>query len=82
LRLLLFKFALVYQECGRSLDAIKLLEKGLEAERRTLGEGHPNTLATAANLTNSYSSLGRMQDALRLREEVLDMVKRTLGEEP
>ncbi|HEY1703395.1 MAG TPA: FxSxx-COOH system tetratricopeptide repeat protein [Trebonia sp.] len=40
--------------------------------RRRLGEGHPNTLAMANALANTYRVLGRIDEALALATDVVD----------
>ncbi|KAL9113982.1 MAG: hypothetical protein Q9187_007548 [Circinaria calcarea] len=75
------KFALVFKENGRLLNAIELSEKILEAERRILGDEHPVTLTSINNLASSYSELGRWQEAMELKEKVLEARKRILGDE-
>jgi tetratricopeptide (TPR) repeat protein len=74
-------FALVYQDCGRLQEAMKLEEKVVEAMNRTLGEEHPDTLTSMNNLAISYSDLGRRQEAMELKEKVVEASKRTLGQE-
>jgi len=51
----------------------ELAEKVVAANRRTLGEEHPDTLR--------YSEMGRQQEALELTEKVVAANKRTLGGE-
>jgi len=75
------KFIRVFDENGQWQDAVELEKKVLEANKRTLGEEHPDTLLSMGNLASSYSNLGRRQDAVELREKVLEAWKRTLGEE-
>ncbi|KAK3170216.1 hypothetical protein OEA41_009602 [Lepraria neglecta] len=75
------KFALVYSEAGRRQEALQLTEQVVEANKRTLGEEHPDTLGSIHNLAIRYSEAGRRQEALRLTEQVVEANKRTLGEE-
>jgi hypothetical protein len=50
-------------------------------QKRVLGEEHPDTLTTAANLANSLSRQGRHAEAETMQREVLAVRKRVLGEE-
>jgi hypothetical protein len=45
-------FALVYSEVGRQQEALQLAEQVVEAYKRTLGEEHPNTVASIYTLIN------------------------------
>jgi tetratricopeptide (TPR) repeat protein len=49
--------------------------------KRTLGEEHPDTLTTIANLVLIYSNQGRYKEAKELLERVVMTNKRALGEE-
>ena len=49
--------------------------------RRILGEEHPDTLTSMANLAATYSDQGRTGEAAALQEEVLQKFRRILGEE-
>ncbi len=75
------KFALAYSEVGRRQEALQLMEQVVEANKRTLGEEHPDTLGSMHNLAIRYSEVGRRQEALQLTEQVVEARKRTLGEE-
>ncbi|KAI9767992.1 MAG: hypothetical protein M1840_005304 [Geoglossum simile] len=74
------KFAFVYEECGRFLNAAGLWEKVLDASKKMRGEGHRDTLASASCLATAYSHLGRVQEALELREKLLEVSKRMPGD--
>jgi tetratricopeptide (TPR) repeat protein len=73
--------ALTYGENGRRQEALQLLEIVVETNKRTLGEEHPDTLASIHDLANRYIEVGRQQEALQLLETVVEAKKRTLGEE-
>ena len=73
-------FALVYSEVGRRQEALQLTERVVEANKRTLGEEHPDTLRSMHALAICYSEAGRRQEALQLTERVVEANKRTLGE--
>jgi tetratricopeptide (TPR) repeat protein len=74
-------FALVYSEAGRLQKALQLTERVVEANKRTLGEEHPDTLGSMHNLAIRYSDAGERQKALQLTERVVKAYTRTLGEE-
>ena len=50
------------------------------ASKETLGENHPDTLASLNNLANSYSNLGEYNKALELKNAVYNARKEILGE--
>ena len=50
------------------------------ARKETLGENHPDTLASLNNLANSYSVLGEYNKALELKNAVYNARKVILGE--
>jgi hypothetical protein len=58
--------AISYSQAGRRQEALQLTETVGAAQKRTLGEEHPETLRTMHNLANSYSEAGRRQEALQL----------------
>jgi serine/threonine protein kinase len=64
---------------GKVDIAVAQHEKARTLFIQHLGPDHPNTLASMANLANSYSAAGRTQDALKLREETHARRKATLG---
>lgn len=51
----------------------------MEARRRVLGDVHPSTLVTMANLASTYHEQGRWTEAERLGVTVLETSKRVLG---
>jgi hypothetical protein len=61
---------------GRTKDAAALGEKVLEAQKRILGDEHPNTMRGMNNLALTYRDLGRTKDAAALQEKVLEAQKR------
>jgi endonuclease V-like protein UPF0215 family len=75
------KFALVYQESGQWLEALRLEEQVAEVCWRTLGEDHPDTLRSMHSLAIYFSEAGRQPEALRLGEQVAEARRRTLGED-
>ncbi|KDN65752.1 hypothetical protein CSUB01_07533 [Colletotrichum sublineola] len=65
---------------GRTKDAIKLLEHVVEVRKTTLGERHPNRLASQRVLAGAYEADGRVKDAIKLLEHVVEVHKTTLDE--
>ena len=53
-------FALIYSEAGRLQEALRLIQRVVEAKKRTLGEDHPDTLGSMQILTKRYSEVGRV----------------------
>jgi hypothetical protein len=70
------RFRLAYSENGRRQEALRLMEPVVAAHKRTLGEEHPETLASMHALANCYSEAGRQQEVLRLMETVVAARKR------
>ena len=46
-----------------------------------LGEEHPSTLTSMANLASTYRNQGRWKEAEELQAEELDICKRVLGQD-
>jgi hypothetical protein len=53
----------------------------IETTKRVLGEEHPDTLTSMANLALTYSDQGRWTEAEELQVQVIEMRKRVLGAE-
>ncbi|KAI6263837.1 hypothetical protein MCOR26_011796 [Pyricularia oryzae] len=53
----------------------------MEMRKRVLGEEHPSTLTSMANLASTYRNQGRWKEAESLFVQVMEMRKRVLGEE-
>jgi hypothetical protein len=53
----------------------------LAVQKRVLGEEHPDTLATAINLSYSLCDQGRHEEAEAMDRKLLAVDKRVLGEE-
>jgi tetratricopeptide (TPR) repeat protein len=72
--------ACVYQyHAGRPARSISTGLIALSAAKRILGDEHPNTLTTRANLASSYWSAGRTDEALAIEEELLRDSERIRG---
>ncbi|KAJ7291653.1 P-loop containing nucleoside triphosphate hydrolase protein [Mycena rebaudengoi] len=72
---------LVYFEGGHWKDSEALNKVVMERNKRVLGEEHPSTLTSMANLASTYRNQGRWKDAEALFVVVMEMSKRVLGEE-
>ncbi|EXK25866.1 hypothetical protein FOMG_17520 [Fusarium oxysporum f. sp. melonis 26406] len=66
---------------GKFKMAESLNKKAVKTRTKMLGEEHPDTLTTMANLALLYSNQGRWKEAEELLTGVVAMRKRTLGEE-
>jgi hypothetical protein len=53
----------------------------METRKRVLGEEHPDTLTSMANLASTYRNQGRWKEAEELDVRVMETRKRVLGEE-
>lgn len=62
----------VLHDMGRYTEARELNEDTL-ARRRVLGDDHPNTLTSAANLAADLKNLGEHQAARELDEDTSDL---------
>ncbi|KAF6806669.1 Kinesin light chain 5, partial [Colletotrichum plurivorum] len=66
---------------GRWKEAQELFTRGMEMNQRVVGEEHPDTLTSMANLTSTYRNQGRWKEAEELEVRVMETRKRVLGEE-
>ena len=79
----------VFREVGRQpwlvygqltvKDAISHYKRALSDREKVLGRGHPDTLATTANLAAAYQAAGRMPSAMQLSEQCCADSERLLG---
>ena len=53
----------------------------METSKRVLGEEHPDTLTSMANLASTFWNQGRWKEAEELEVQVMETFKRVLGEE-
>ncbi|THX68822.1 hypothetical protein D6D04_10470 [Aureobasidium pullulans] len=72
--------AATYRRQGRWKEAEELEVSVMEARKRVLGEGHPDTLTSMANLASTYWSQGRWEEAEELQVLVMEARKSVLGE--
>ncbi|KAL9611396.1 MAG: hypothetical protein Q9167_003937 [Letrouitia subvulpina] len=75
------KFALAFSEAGRWKEAEELDVQVMETTKRVLGEEHPDTLTSMANLASTYWNQGRWKEAEELEVQVMETTKKVLGEE-
>ncbi|KAF2633333.1 kinesin light chain, partial [Macroventuria anomochaeta] len=66
---------------GRYQEAEELDVEVMQTRRRVLGEEHPETLTSMANLASTYRNQGRWKEAEELGVQVMQTMKRVLGEE-
>ncbi|KAJ9636760.1 hypothetical protein H2199_007754 [Coniosporium tulheliwenetii] len=70
-----------YIEQGRWTKAEELGLQVVETTKRVLGDEHPDTLSSIANLASTYMEQGRRKEAEELRLQVVETTKRVLGDE-
>ncbi|KFY18198.1 hypothetical protein V492_00079 [Pseudogymnoascus sp. VKM F-4246] len=75
------KIGRYYWQQGRSNEAEQLELQALDLWKRLLGEEHPDTIQSMANLASTWQQQGRSNDAEQLMLQVLDLRKSMLGEE-
>jgi hypothetical protein len=63
---------------GRWKEAEKLEAQMMETSSRVLGEEHPSTLTSMANLAHTWKSQSRNEEAISLMEKCLELQKRIL----
>jgi len=79
--LLLQKFGLCLLSDGRWDEAEQPFMQVMEASARVLGQEHPSTLTSMANLASTYQNQGRWKEAEELEVQVMETRKRVLGQE-
>jgi tetratricopeptide (TPR) repeat protein len=70
-----------YRNQGRWKEAEKLEVQVMEMTKRVLGDEHPDTLTSMANLAVTYRDQGRWKEAEKLEVQVMETRKRVLGDE-
>jgi Tetratricopeptide repeat len=78
---LLHNTALFMLYRGQWKKAEELQVQAVATRMRVLGEEHPDTLASMANLASTYRNQGRWTEAEELEVQVMRTRKRVLGEE-
>jgi hypothetical protein len=53
----------------------------METSRKVLGEEHPSTLTSMANLASTYRNQGRWTEAEQIEVQVMETSRKVLGEE-
>jgi tetratricopeptide (TPR) repeat protein len=66
---------------GQYQQALALLKRLLIADRRLLGDDHPDTLHSMNNLAVTFADLGDLQGARELHEQTLAARQRVLGDD-
>jgi tetratricopeptide (TPR) repeat protein len=66
---------------GRYEEAEELGEQVMQTRKRVLGDEHPDTLTSMANLSSTFRKQGRWKEAEELEVEVMQAMKRVLGDE-
>ncbi|KAI9652560.1 MAG: hypothetical protein M1821_008367, partial [Bathelium mastoideum] len=78
---LLWKFASCLSEDGKYNEAEIAYKEVIKARKEVLGEEHPSTLTSIANLASTYRNQGRWKEAEELEVQVMETRVRVLGEE-
>jgi len=78
---LMWKYGTCLYHDGRYNEAEMSFEQVVETFKRVLGEEHPDTLTSMANLALVYWNRGRWKEAEELGVQVMETRKRVLGEE-
>ncbi|KAF2731804.1 kinesin light chain [Polyplosphaeria fusca] len=82
---LVWKCATALYNDGRWREAEQLIMQVVETSSRVLGDEHPSTLTSMANLASTYRNQGRNQgrwtEAEQLDVQVMETSKRGLGDE-
>ncbi|KAK6423769.1 hypothetical protein LTR95_016472, partial [Oleoguttula sp. CCFEE 5521] len=71
----------VWQDEGRWKESEELFLAARQWRAQELGEEHPSTLTTMANLASTYRDQGRWKEAEELKVKVMEASSRTLGAE-
>ena len=78
---LAWKFGLCLYNDGCWKEAEDLFVLVMEARKWVLGQEHPDTLTSMANLASTYRNQGRWKEAEDLDVQVMETSKRVLGQE-
>jgi tetratricopeptide (TPR) repeat protein len=79
--LLLEKFGRCLYSDGRYNEAERSFSRVMETRTRVLGQEHPDTLTSIANLASTFWNQGRWKEAEELNMQVVETMKRVLGQE-
>jgi tetratricopeptide (TPR) repeat protein len=78
---LVWKCAMALLGDGRYNEAEELFVQVMETRKRVLGDEHPDTLTSIANLASTYWNQGRWKEAEELQAKELEICSRVLGSE-
>jgi hypothetical protein len=78
---LIRKCALALYSDGCYNEAEELFVQVMERSKRVLGDEHPSTLTSMANLASTYRMQGRWKEAKELQAKELETCSRVLGDE-
>ncbi|OSS50032.1 hypothetical protein B5807_05248 [Epicoccum nigrum] len=78
---LAWKCAVALHSDGKYKGAEELFVQVMQARKRVLGDEHPDTLSSMANLASTYRNQGRWKEAEELEVQVMQTSKRVLGDE-
>jgi tetratricopeptide (TPR) repeat protein len=76
---LLWRYGMCLLSYGRWNEAEELFTQVLKVEKKALGEEHPSTLTSMANLASTYRNQGRWDEAGELEVQVMETRKTKLG---
>jgi tetratricopeptide (TPR) repeat protein len=75
-------WATIYlDECELYQKAASMHKRTWERKKVVLGEEHPSTLTSMANLASTYRNQGRWKEAKKLQVRLMKTTKRVLGQE-
>ena len=78
---LAWKYAMSLYSDGRYREAEGPFKEASQTFKKVLGEEHPDTLTSMANLASTYRNQGRWKEAEELFVQVMETRKRVLGAE-
>ncbi|KAF7519720.1 hypothetical protein PCG10_009763, partial [Penicillium crustosum] len=70
-----------FYDCGRWIDKQPVDERAYELRQQVLGEEHPDTIQSLANLASTYHAQGRYSEAEPMDVKALALRQQVLGEE-
>ncbi|KAF2834451.1 kinesin light chain 3 [Patellaria atrata CBS 101060] len=78
---LAWKYAMTLYSDGRYNESEELFVQVMETRKRVLGDEHPDTLTSMANLASTFWNQGRWKEAEELEVQVMETRKRVLRDE-
>ncbi|KIK58450.1 hypothetical protein GYMLUDRAFT_45309, partial [Collybiopsis luxurians FD-317 M1] len=70
----------IFETCGYWIQAEVLRDEVLQLQKQMIGEHHPDTLTSMAELAMTYHRRGKPEEAEKLVEEVLLLRRQVIGE--